>query len=201
MKIESVEDLRHLYGTPSERAVKKQLNQLEKHSRRFIELSPFAVVSTTSKEAKMDASPRGGDPGFAKVLNDKTIILPDFKGNNRVDSLTNIVETGTIGLLFLIPGLDETLRLNGKAYISVSPEHIQLFKNEKFLPKSCIVIQVEEVFMHCAKAFMRSKLWAPESHINASDFPSMGQILKDQMKSDAPAESRSDMIQRYRQDL
>ena len=134
MIIDTIEHLRGLYAAPRERALKKQIAVLDMHCRRFIELSPFAVVASTSAALTMDASPRGGAPGFIKALNERTLLIPDAPGNNRLDTLENIIATGTLGLLFMIPGVDETLRVNGSARLSCAAEHLQVFAGEKRLP-------------------------------------------------------------------
>ena len=135
------------------------------------------------------------------MISDSQIIIPDAKGNNRVDSLSNIIENGKVGLLFLIPGIDETLRINGSAYLSTDKNYLDLFTSEKNTPKSAIVITIEELFLHCAKAFMRSKLWDVSAQINRNEFPTMGQMLKDQLGSDGTPESRDAMVARYKKDL
>ncbi|TGV04654.1 pyridoxamine 5'-phosphate oxidase family protein [Flavivirga rizhaonensis] len=201
MQIKTELQLRELYGFPKGRSKEKILSGLEKHAIHFIETSPFLVMSTCNSESKLDASPRGGTPGFVKVTSNTEIVIPDAKGNNIVDSISNIVETGMVGLLFLIPGVDETLRVNGHASISTDAEYLELFTSERMLPKACIVITIEEVFLHCAKAFMRSKLWDEASKIDRNSFPTMGQMLKDQLRSDEDPESREDMIERYKKDL
>ncbi len=201
MKIRTEEQLRELYGYASGRAKDKVFSKLDKHAINFINESPFLILSSSNNEGKQDASPRGGSLGFVKVISDSEIIIPDSKGNNRVDSLSNIVETGKVGLLFLIPGVDETLRINGNAYLSTDEDYLNLFTEEKNPPKSCIVISVEEVFLHCAKALMRSKLWDESSKINRDEFPTMGQMLKDQLGSKDAPETREAMIKRYQKDL
>lgn len=201
MKIESIEQLRALYNTPGERARKKQLASLEQHATSFIQHSPFLILSTFDKNGKVDASPRGGQPGFVHVLNNNEIIIPDAKGNNRLDSLGNIIETGQVGLLFLIPGIDETLRLNGKAHITTDPLLLEKFTTETKPPKTCIVVTIDEVFLHCAKAFMRSKLWSQEVQISRASFPTMGQMLKDQIGEQGEPESQEMMVKRYQKDL
>lgn len=201
MRIKSVEQLREIYSLPKGRALAKQISQLETHSRNFIEKSPFLVLSTVNKSGKVDASPRGGKSGFVKVLNDNRIIIPDASGNNRLDSIQNIIEQGQIGLLLLIPGVDETLRINGKACIRVDSSLLALFDNEPKKPISVIDISVEEVFLHCAKSLMRSRLWAEDSKIIRQDFPSMGQMLKDQIGGAEPVESHQDMVKRYLRDI
>ncbi|GAA3604826.1 pyridoxamine 5'-phosphate oxidase family protein [Flavivirga amylovorans] len=201
MQIKTESQLRELYGFPKGRAKEKVLSSLEKHAIRFIETSPFLVMSTCDNEGKLDASPRGGTSGFVKVTSNTEIVIPDAKGNNIVDSIGNIIETGMVGLLFVIPGLDETLRINGQAIVSTDAKHLELFTSEKNLPKACIVITIQEVFLHCAKAFMRSKLWEEGSKIDRNSFPTMGKMLKDQLGSDEAPESREDMVERYKKDL
>ena len=201
MKVTTQEALRELYKWPEGRAGKKVIFRLEKHCKNFISKSPFCVLATSDEKGRMDSSPRGGSPGFIHVLDDNTLVIPDSKGNNRVDSLVNIVETGRVGMLFLIPGIEETLRINGSAYISKSEDLISLFPNEQNRPKSCIVINIEEAFLHCAKALMRSKLWKADYSINKKDFPSMGVMLNDQLETNNRLETYEEMAERYKPDL
>ncbi|MDO5980849.1 pyridoxamine 5'-phosphate oxidase family protein [Flavivirga spongiicola] len=201
MQIKTTSELRKLYGFPKGRAKDKDLFNLDKHAIHFINTSPFLVMSTSNKEGKLDASPRGGTPGFVKVINETEIVIPDSKGNNRLDSIVNILETGTVGLLFLIPGIDETLRVNGQASISTDAEYLELFTSENHPPKACIVVAIETLFLHCAKAFMRSKLWDEKAKIDRNTFPTMGHMLKDQLGGLEAPESREDMIKRYEKDL
>ncbi len=201
MKITNTNQLRELYGFPSGRAKDKALPCLEKHSVNFINKSPFLILSTSNNENQMDASPRGGSPGFVHVLDENTLLIPDAKGNNRIDSLTNIIDTGQVGTLFLIPGVDETFRVNGTAYISTDAHYLKLFSSEQNLPKSCIVITVQEVFLHCAKAFMRSKLWSEDAKIDRKELPTIGEMLNDQLQSDNPVETQEEMVKRYQKDL
>lgn len=201
MTVKTEEQLRNLYGWAKGRAKDKVLPQLEKHAKNFLAHSPFFVMSTFDKAGRSDASPRGGAPGFVKILDETTLLVPDAKGNNRVDSLVNIVETGKIGCLFLIPGIDETLRINGTATISNNPEYIDLFPNEQNLPKTCIKIEIEEVFLHCAKALMRSKLWSEDYKKGRPEFPTMGRMLNEQLKTNNPIETQEEMIKRYAKDL
>lgn len=201
MYIETEEQLRELYAPAKGRSVDKQLDALEKHSINFIEHSPFVTVSTASALGKLDCSPRGGKPGFIKVLNNSTLLIPDAKGNNRLDSLSNIIETGNIGCLFLIPGVDETLRVNGTARLSSLPEHLSLFSEGDKPPVTCIEVTVTEVFLHCAKALMRSKLWSAQSQIERSLFPTMGIMINEQLSVDSTPESQEEMVMRYLNDL
>lgn len=201
MHIKSDEQLREIYGYPKGRAKEKQLTSLEQHSINFIEYSPFVAISTRAKSGLVDCSPRGGEPGFVKILSDKCIIIPDGKGNNRLDSLVNIVETGDIGCLFLIPGVDETLRVNGLARISTAKEHLDLFSNLRNPPKTCIELTTKEVFLHCAKALIRSDLWSSKSKVDRSAFPTMGKMINDQLSVNDTPESQEDMVARYEKDL
>ncbi len=198
MYIESAEQLRKLYALPKGRAKDKVLNALEKHSINFIEQSPFTIISTYSKSGLADCSPRGGKTGFIKVVNENCIVIPDARGNNRLDSIVNIIETGNVGCLFLIPGVDETLRINGVARISTKEEYLNLFQCERNIPISCIEITIKEIFLHCAKALMRSELWANDSKINRLEFPSMGKMINDQLSLTEEPESQEDMVKRYK---
>ena len=201
MYIKAEKELRELYGFPKGRTREKGLSALEFHSINFINNSPFVVISTYCKDGMSDSSPRGGQSGFIKVIDKHCIVIPDAKGNKRLDSLVNIVDTGYIGCLFLIPGIDETLRVNGTARISTNQDYLDLFSGESHLPKTCIEITISEVFLHCAKALMRSKLWSRASLVERSTFPTMGQMLKDQLGSKGEPESQLDMIRRYESDL
>jgi len=199
--IRSADALRALYAEPRERAVKKQLGALDPHARRFVELSPFVVLASCSAGGAMDASPRGGAPGFVKMPDAHTLLLPDAPGNNRLDSFSNIVETGRAGLLFLIPGFDETLRINGSAVLSTDAADIERCTDEKRAPKLVIRVGVQEVYLHCAKAFMRSRLWSAESQVPRSAMPTMGRMIADQAGIDIAPETQEEMVRRYAADL
>jgi hypothetical protein len=179
--IEDIGDIREIYGHPAERAVKKQLPKLEKHSRAFIALSPFIVMATGDAEGRCDASPKGDAPGFVSVLDDHTLLIPDRLGNNRVDSIGNILQHPRVGLIFFVPGIRETLRVNGRAQITTDPELLgQTAVNGK-LPRSGILVTADEVYFHCGKALIRSDLWNPEKHVARTDFPSLGIVIADQI--------------------
>ena len=154
-----------------------------------------------SRAGRFDASPRGGDPGFVKAPDSATLLIPDAPGNNRLDTLENIIGSSRIGLLFLIPGVDETLRVNGKARLCDDPEMLRGLANEKRTPKLVIEVKVEDVYLHCAKALMRSKLWSADSKVERAVLPTMGQMLNDQTGIQAPAETREQMVERYKPDL
>ena len=201
MNIESVEALRNLYPPAKERAVKKQLTRLDRHCRQFISLSPFVMLSSSNAAWTMDASPRGGAPGFVKAPDEHTLLIPDAPGNNRLDTLENIVATRQLGLLFLIPGVDETLRVNGAAALTTDDATLKFFSEERRPPKLVIRVSVKEAYLHCAKALMRSSLWDAERQIARAALPTMGQMLKDQIGGDASLETQDEMLRRYRLDL
>jgi uncharacterized protein len=199
--IESIEALRERYAAPTERALKKQLSKLDEHCLRFLALSPFVVLASGSSEARYDASPRGGDPGFVRAPDAHTLLIPDASGNNRLDTLQNIVATGRLGLLFLIPGVDETLRVNGRARLDDSAAAMAHFAAERRPPKLVIEVKVEDAYLHCAKAFMRSKLWGGENRVERSKLPSLGKIIADQTGIQGLPETQEQMVERYRKEL
>jgi hypothetical protein len=201
MNITSLAALRQLYASPQERAVKKQITALDEHCRRFIALSPFLILATSDPAHHLDASPRGGPPGFAKVTADGALLIPDAPGNNRLDSFENIVNTGRAGLLFLIPGFDETLRVNGRASLSRAERDIALCTDERRAPKLVVRIEVEAAYLHCAKAFMRSRLWEPQARVERSTLPTAGKMISDQTGIHVPAETQAEMARRYAPDL
>ncbi len=179
--IEDISEIREIYGHPMERTVKKQLPRLEKHSRAFIAMSPFLVMATCDAEGRCDASPKGDAPGFVTVLDDETLLIPDRLGNNRVNSIGNILQHPRVGLIFMVPGLRETLRVNGRAQITTDPELLaQTVINEK-MPRSGILVTADEVYFHCGKAMIRSDLWNPEKHVARKDFPSLGIVIAEQI--------------------
>ncbi|MBM3555444.1 MAG: pyridoxamine 5'-phosphate oxidase family protein [Alphaproteobacteria bacterium] len=193
--------LRALYGAPGERAVRKQLDRLERHSRRFIALSPFLVISSANAAGNADVSPRGGEPGFVHVLDDTRIVLPDWPGNNRIDSLLNLIERPEVGLLFLIPGIRETLRLNGVAHVDDDEALRQRFLTKGKTPRTVMVIEVREVFLHCAKSLMRSALWDQGTWPPRGALPTIGEMLRDQIGGGGEIESEETMLARYREVL
>ena len=199
--IDALSDLRQHYPDPSDRALKKQIDHLDAHMRRFIALSPFVVLATRSQDGQLDASPRGGDPGFVRCVDDHTLWLPDATGNNRLDSLSNIVETGRVGALFLIPGIDETLRLNGTARVRDDEDALGAFPDARKPPRVVLEIAVEEVFLHCAKALMRSKLWDAESRQERSMLPTMREMLNAHTGLAQPPETQEEMRARYASDV
>lgn len=173
--ITTIAELEQLYGAPGEASIRKVIDYLHPVYQSIIQASPFAIVAT-SGNAGLDTSPRGDAPGFIKVLNDKTLLLPDRRGNNRIDSLRNIIEDPRIALLFLVPGLGETLRVNGLAQISTDPNLLEQFFVDGKRPKTLLVIQVKSAFFQCSRAIRRSHLWDTE-HKDTSQLPTAGQIL------------------------
>jgi PPOX class probable FMN-dependent enzyme len=194
-------NLREHYGAPLERARIKTLKRLDKHCRRFIELSPFVCLGTASASGT-DVTPRGDRPGFVHVLDDVTLAIPDWPGNNRLDSLQNIVENPKVGLLFLIPGVEESLRANGEARVSFEPQLLERWETNGKHPRSVLVVQVQEAFLHCGKALIRSKLWQNEYKVERAALPTYGQMLKDQIEiADTAEEIECSVAQAYREKL
>lgn len=200
--IQTLEQLRGLYAAPGERALRKQMDRIDVHAARFIALSPFCVVASGGVHgALLDASPRGGAPGFAKLAGDRTLLLPDSGGNNRLDTLENLLADPRVALIFLVPNVEETLRVNGRARLRDEAEFVDRFAEERQRPRLVIEVQVEEVYLHCAKAFMRSQLWKPGTWPERSALPSMNQMIHDQIGADAPTETQEQMLSRYREQL
>jgi len=176
--IRDLDALRAVYGEPSGGAVAKEVDYLHPHYQAMIRAAPFAVLATVG-ERFVDASPRGDGPGFVEIADDRTLLLPDRRGNNRIDGLRNILADNRVALLFLIPGIGETLRVNGRAEISVDPDLLARFIHAGKLPRSVLVVHVETVFFQCAKAVIRSELWNPARQIPRTALPSNGTILAD----------------------
>ena len=200
-KITSLDALRTLYKRPKERSVKKQLTALDSFCSHYISLSPLIILSTSDIDGRQDASPRGGRPGFVQVKDAHTLLIPDWPGNNRLDTLENIVSTGRIGLMFMIPGFDEVLRVNGRAELNTDPYLLALCPEDKKQPKLVIVVGIEDAYLHCAKALMRARLWHAESLVPRTTMPTMGQMLKIQTASSEPAETREEMLERYKKEM
>jgi uncharacterized protein len=201
--------LRSLYEVARERSVLKELPALDVHAKKFIALSPFVVISTYGEDGRADASPRGGAAGFVKVVDDVTLLIADSPGNNRLDSLENIIATGQIGLLFMLPGVDETLRVNGRAVLSTDEAERERCADSltgaRRVPKLVIRVSVQAGYLHCAKALMRSDLWNAAKHVQRAELPSMGEMLRDQVGSrvspETVFETQEQMLARYRQTL
>ena len=201
MQITSREQLREVYPEPKGRTVRKVIDHLEEHCRAFIALSPFLLLSTAVADGKGDVTPRGDAPGFVAVLDDNTLAIPDRPGNNRLDSLQNVIENPEVGLLFLVPGFMETLRINGTAQIRTDQELSQRFAVAGRLPPSVLVVTVREAFLHCAKSIMRSRLWDADAQVERSLMPTIGQIISDQLGESRPVETQDQVIESYRPGL
>ena len=196
--IEDVRQIRELYGPAGERAVKKQMTRLDKHARAFIALSPFLVIASADPSGRCDASPKGDMPGFVRVVDDTTLLIPDRLGNNRVDTIANLIAAPGVGLIFFVPGVNETLRVNGRARITVDPALLEPMAVNGKVPRSGFLIEADEVYFHCGKALIRSDLWNPEKHVARGEWPSLGRILADQIGGLDPEEAERTTAESYR---
>ena len=178
--------LRDIVGEPLPWLREKEMPKLDKHCRHFISLSPIAFIGSTGADGKGDVTPRGDPPGFIRVLDDKTIAIPERPGNKRADTLRNILANPNVGVIFLVPGINEVLRINGRASVVEDPALLATMEVQGKTPKLAIRIDIDDVFFHCAKALTRAKLWDPASKVERKSFPTMGQIQHDQKRSDVP---------------
>lgn len=177
--VETEEALRALFEPTHALAQKKVRGSLGPHAQAFVARSPFLCISTQAADGRADVSPRGDAAGFVQILDDQTLAIPDRPGNNRLDTLSNIIANPHVGLLFLIPGFDETLRVNGQARLVTQPALLESMAVNERQPKLAIVVDIDEVFLHCAKAFRRSKLWEPEHHADRRSMPSLIQMINE----------------------
>ena len=196
--VEDLEELREIYGPPGDRSVKKQLSRFDKHCRAFIARSPFLVMASSDPSGRCDASPKGDAPGFVQVRDDETLLIPDRLGNNRVDTIGNLLERPGVGLIFFVPGLNETLRVNGRARITTDPALLEPLTVNGKVPRSGILVAAEEIYFHCGKALIRSDLWNPEKQLRKSEFPSLGRILADQIGGMSVEEGERATAESYR---
>lgn len=176
------DQLRTHYKQVSEKAVQKEMRGLDRHARSFIAKSPFVMIGSSDDAGNADVTPKGDRPGFVAVLDDVTIAIPDRPGNNRLDTWENVLVNPAVGLIFLIPGMNETLRINGTAKITVDLSLRERLAVDGRLPITVMIVSVKACYMHCAKAFMRSELWKPESWPDRSTMPTLGEILRDQIE-------------------
>jgi PPOX class probable FMN-dependent enzyme len=187
--VTSVEQLEALYTpAPVAASTVKVAHRMTPHYRRLIEASPFAALATVGPEG-IDCSPRGDQPGFVRVHDDQTLMMPDRRGNNRIDSLRNIVRDPRVAFLFLLPGSGTTFRANGRAHLSIDPDLLESFEVEGKAPRSVIVMAIDELYFQCARAIVRSELWNPERHIDAATLPTPGQILADMTQNQVGGEA------------
>jgi PPOX class probable FMN-dependent enzyme len=197
MNLSTADDLRAIYRKPGAAAAGKSRTSIDEASARFIAKAPLVMLATSSAAGLCDVSPRGGPPGFVTVLDDTHVAIPDLNGNNRLDSLQNVVENPQAGLLFLIPGLDDTLRINGPATISTADDVLDRHHPELGRPKSALVVETRELFVHCAKAFRRSQTWQPETWAALADAPDLIEIVACQFAIDDREALRHDLEQGY----
>ena len=199
--VSNLRQLRSIYNYSKNRASLKVINSLEKHSKNFINLSPFVVISSKGKNGHADVSPRGDSVGFVNIQDDKTIIIPDRSGNNRLDTLENIIFDPSVGTLFFIPGINTVLRINGNAFIEDSLEIRAQFEINNNIPKTCIIINIEEIFMHCAKALMRSSFWDHSKYLSQTEFPTISKIINDQLNSEDDEQNHEQEDKRYKKQI
>ena len=192
--ITSQDQLSDAFQAAHEVAIQKELRVIDAHSRRFIERSPFVCIGSQDAEGNADVSPKGDLPGFVKVLDETTLVLPDRPGNNRLDTWKNVVDNPAVGLIFMIPGMNETLRINGEARLTTDTELCHQLHVNNRPALAVMMVKVRQVYMHCAKAFIRSKLWTPNTWPERTDMPTLGEILKDQAKLSATAEEFDDIL-------
>ena len=195
------EDLATIYARPTARVIAKARPEIDIHARKFIEMSPFCVLATSGTDGSVDASPRGGHPGFIHVDGPNRLLMPDRPGNNRIDSFKNIVEgTGLLQLIFFVPGLDETLRVGGRGAVTSEPALLAAMEEFGKLPRAVLRVEVSEAYFHCGKALMRSKLWSNETQVARASFPSISEVIHDQTRL-GEAETQAQVVARYETQL
>ena len=186
--------VRAAIGKPSELVQSKILDTLDRHCRSFIERSPFVLVATVGADGGADVSPRGDPAGFVRIIDDRTLAIAERPGNKLIDTLQNVVDTGAVGLLFLVPGVGETLRVNGRGYVTDDAELLATMEVRGRTPLLAIVVEIEEAFLHCAKAFIRSRLWDPAAQIDRKELPTLARMLHDQLALKQPVEELADYV-------
>lgn len=196
MNIDSASGLREIYRPASGGAVDKVINELDEHCQDFLSKSPFFVLSTADGEGRCDGSPKGGEPGFVEMLDDGRVAWADYSGNNRLDSFENLVGNSSVALLFMIPGLDETLRINGSATLTTDATLLEHFAVGGRTAKVVVVVNVEEAYVHCAKALRRGGLWSPDGWPDAEARPNAAEMVRDHAAIDVPAEVIEQALER-----
>ena len=196
--IRTHDELRDEFGAINPLAEKKVLNHLDQFCRQFIALSPFLILASGDGAGRADASPRGDAPGFVAVLDDQTLLIPDRLGNKRVDSFGNILEAPGVGLIFLVPGINETLRVNGRASLTRDAALLMPLVAQGRIPTVGLLVHVEETFFHCGKALMRSKLWDASTQVDRNEFPTLGRIIAEQTKAVTVEVAEKTMEEGYR---
>jgi uncharacterized protein len=190
-------ELRDVLGHPSDLVRSKISDRLNELTRRFVEISPFLCLATSAPDGTCDVTPRGDPPGFVRILDERTLLLPERPGNRLADSLRNVLGNPRVGLLFIVPGVSDTLRVNGRAAIVTDPELLEPCAVEGKTPKLGLLIEVEEVFTHCSKAFLRAQLWDPERFVDRSELPSSGAILSSLNEAVDPETYDTERAERY----
>jgi len=193
-RLTSISELREMVGSPTERAVRKQLAALDAHCRAFIAHSPFMLLGTAAPDGRCDVSPKGDQPGFVLVEDDTTVVIPDRPGNKRFDSLQNILQNPHVGLLFLIPGMDETLRVNGSAVLVQDEDLLQRLAVDGKPPLLAIVVNVEEAFLHCGRSSLRAQVWDPERYMSRDEMPTLTRMIADQTRPAERAEAEHERL-------
>src|SRR5258708_29219652 len=197
----SASDLPAIYPKPSPRVIAKARPEIDAHAKKFIAMSPFCVLATSGSDGSVDASPRGGNPGFVHVAAPNQLLMPDRSGNNRIDSFRTIVEgSGFVQLIFFVPGIDETLRVGGTGKLSAEPDLLASMVEFGKLPRAVLSIHVHEAYFHCGKALVRSKLWAPETRVERTVLPSISQMIHDQTQLGEP-DTQAEVEARYKTQL
>ena len=203
MADDATSELNRLYNPPHKLTVAKDIGVIDKHGRRFIDLSPFLALASVGPSGSVDVSPRGGGPGFVRVAEDgKSLMMPDRPGNNRLDSLRNISEgSGEVGLMFMIPGVDDIYRVNGPASLVVDDELAKTFEEFGKVPKTLLKVEVREAYLHCPKALMRADLWGDSHKVDRSDLPSLSEMIMDQLNMPKPEVTHEQQVQSLKQTL
>lgn len=199
-EITKPEEVRALYGEPSDLVQKKVLDRLDRHSQHFIRLSPFVVIASCD-DGGADATPRGDAPGFVAILDDRRLLIPDRRGNNRIDTLLNVARNPQVGLLFMVPGINETLRVNGTGRIVTDRALLEPMTVQGKAPTSGLEVEVREVFFHCGKAMIRSRLWQEDAKVERKSFPSLGRIVADQIAGIDAEAAEKNLEEAYRSRL
>jgi PPOX class probable FMN-dependent enzyme len=194
-------DLASIYQKPSPRVIAKAQPEIDGYAEKFIAMSPFCVLATSGSDGSVDASPRGGNPGFVRVAGPRRLLMPDRSGNNRIDSFRNIVEgSGFVQLIFFVPGIDETLRVGGAGTLSADADLLAGMEEFGKLPRAVLSIDVREAYFHCGKALMRSRLWSSEAQVERTVFPSISEVVHEQTKLGEP-DSQAVVEARYKTQL
>lgn len=199
-EVTNPDQVRALYGEPSDLVQKKVLSRLDKHCQHFIRLSPFVVIASCD-ETGADATPRGDAPGFVAIIDDRRLLIPDRRGNNRIDTLLNVARNPQVGLLFMVPGINETLRVNGTGSITTDQALLAPLAVLGKVPTSGLEVEVREAFFHCGKAMIRSRLWLEDAKVERKSFPSLGRIVADQIAGIDASAAEKNLEEAYRDRL